>query len=84
MQEPAGPGPSSSSARDRPYIAPGAYSQREEALIKREQDGDIAFRYVFNNDDPQNLIYLVGLKNIFSKQLPNMPKVRRTLREGSG
>ncbi|KAG2429318.1 hypothetical protein HXX76_011086 [Chlamydomonas incerta] len=74
VQEPAGPGPSSSSARDRPYITPGAYSQREEALIKREQDGDIAFRYVFNNDDPQNLIYLVGLKNIFSKQLPNMPK----------
>ncbi|KAG2437573.1 hypothetical protein HYH02_011214 [Chlamydomonas schloesseri] len=75
VQEPAGPGPSSSAAaRDRTYITPGAYSQREEALIKREQDGDIAFRYVLNNDDPQNLIYLVGLKNIFSKQLPNMPK----------
>ncbi|GLC34778.1 hypothetical protein PLESTM_000239000 [Pleodorina starrii] len=71
--EPAGPGPSSS-ALDRERIPPGAYSQREEALIKREQEADIAFRYVLNNDDPQNLIYLVGLKNIFSKQLPNMPK----------
>ncbi|GIL77551.1 hypothetical protein Vretimale_6843 [Volvox reticuliferus] len=72
ISEPAGPGPLS--ARDRERIPPGAYSQREEALIKREQDGDVAFRYVLNNNDPQNLIYLVGLKNIFSKQLPNMPK----------
>ncbi|EFJ53092.1 histone acetyltransferase [Volvox carteri f. nagariensis] len=72
ISERAGPGPLS--ARDRERIAPGAYSQREEALVKREQDGDIAFRYVLNNDDPQNLIFLVGLKNIFSKQLPNMPK----------
>ncbi|PNH02069.1 Histone acetyltransferase GCN5 [Tetrabaena socialis] len=72
IQEPPGPGPSS--ARERERLPPGAYSQREEALIKRELDGDISFRYVLNNDDPQNLIYLVGLKNIFSKQLPNMPK----------
>ncbi|GFR48401.1 hypothetical protein Agub_g10295 [Astrephomene gubernaculifera] len=61
-------------AREAERLAPGAYSQREEALIKREQDGDISFRYVLNNDDPQNLIHLVGLKNIFSKQLPNMPR----------
>ncbi len=70
--EAAGPGPSS--LREAQRLAPGAYSQREEALIKREQDGDIAFKYVLNDDTPQNLIYLVGLKNIFSKQLPNMPK----------
>jgi hypothetical protein len=60
-----------------PWLAVGAYSQREEALIKREQEGEIQFRYVLNNDDPQNLIHLVGLKNIYGKQLPNMPKVRR-------
>lgn len=52
----------------------GAYSARELALIRREADGDVSFCYVHNNDDPQNLIYLIGLKNIFSKQLPNMPK----------
>ena len=31
-------------------------------------------RYVENDGDPQNMVILIGLKNIFSKQLPNMPK----------
>ena len=80
----AGPGPGSTqqqqgskgawSQKEAQPPTPGAYSQRELALIKREADGDITFRYVHNNDDEQNLIYLIGLKNIFSKQLPNMPK----------
>lgn len=52
----------------------GAYSAREDFLIKQEQEGDISFVYVDNDGSPQNMIYLIGLKNIFSKQLPNMPK----------
>jgi len=43
-------------------------------LIKQENEGDLSFKYVENNGDPNNMIYLTGLKNIFSKQLPNMPK----------
>lgn len=56
-------------------IAPGAYTQREEYLIKQEEEGEISFCYVENDGTPQNMIHLTGLKNIFSKQLPNMPKV---------
>ncbi|KAL6760054.1 chromatin remodeling complex WSTF-ISWI, large subunit [Haematococcus lacustris] len=52
----------------------GAYSQREEFLIKHEADGDIRFTYVENNGDPHNMMHLISLKNIYSKQLPNMPK----------
>lgn len=52
----------------------GAYTQREEHLQHLEKSGEISFRYVENNGDLQNLVWLIGLKNIFSKQLPNMPK----------
>lgn len=52
----------------------GPYTLREEFLIAAEKEGSISFHYVENNGDPQNMIWLVGLKNIFSKQLPNMPK----------
>lgn len=55
----------------------GAYTQREEYLIKQEGEGEIKFCYVENDGSDQNMIYLTGLKNIFSKQLPNMPKVCR-------
>ncbi len=57
-----------------PKMVPGAYSQREEVLIRQELGGDIRFCYVLNDGSAQNMIYLTGLKNIFSKQLPNMPK----------
>ncbi|GAX80984.1 hypothetical protein CEUSTIGMA_g8419.t1 [Chlamydomonas eustigma] len=57
-----------------PKLLPGAYSQREEALITQESAGEIKFCYVENDGTPQNMMYLTGLKNIFSKQLPNMPK----------
>lgn len=52
----------------------GAYTLREEALQRREAEGDISFAYVLNDDTARNLIYLTGLKNIYGKQLPNMPK----------
>jgi histone acetyltransferase len=52
----------------------GAYMAREEHLIKLEREGEYHFFYVENDGTPQNMIYLISLKNIFSKQLPNMPK----------
>lgn len=36
--------------------------------------GEIAFEYVVNDGSDQALMWLVGLKNIYSRQLPNMPK----------
>eukprot|EP00798_Chlamydomonas_sp_ICE-L_P023517 gene23517-9040_t len=52
----------------------GAYTQREEVLQQQEAEGEIVFHYVQNDGAPHNMMYLTGLKNIFSKQLPNMPK----------
>lgn len=59
-----------------PSILPGPYTQREEVQIKREAEGEVSYNYVENNGKPNNSMYLIGLKNIYAKQLPNMPKVR--------
>lgn len=36
--------------------------------------GELSFEYVVNDDSDQALVWLTGLKNIYSRQLPNMPK----------
>ena len=36
--------------------------------------GEIEFRVVNNDNDPQSMMILTGLKGIFQKQLPKMPK----------
>ena len=55
-------------------VTRGAYYAREYYLLQLEEKGEMEFKYVENNGQPQNLMYLIGLKNIYSKQLPNMPK----------
>lgn len=47
---------------------------RDSKAKQEEREGVIRFEVVENNNEPQNLIYLTALKNIFSKQLPEMPK----------
>lgn len=42
--------------------------------IKDEKDGAVDFRVVENDGQDESMILLTGLKNIFQKQLPNMPK----------
>eukprot|EP00271_Cylindrocystis_brebissonii_P005313 TRINITY_DN17301_c0_g1_i1.p1 TRINITY_DN17301_c0_g1~~TRINITY_DN17301_c0_g1_i1.p1 ORF type:complete len:440 (-),score=89.76 TRINITY_DN17301_c0_g1_i1:555-1874(-) len=55
-------------------VTTGAYCSRE-ANLKREEDvGYLSFECHFNDGVEQHMIWLVGLKNIFSRQLPNMPK----------
>jgi histone acetyltransferase len=39
-----------------------------------EQSGDAKFRVIDNDGQKDSLILLTGLKNIFQKQLPNMPQ----------
>ncbi|KAL0037456.1 hypothetical protein WJX79_008831 [Trebouxia sp. C0005] len=39
-----------------------------------EQAGEMSFEYVLNDGQRHNSIWLIALKNIFSKQLPNMPR----------
>lgn len=50
------------------------YRFRERASVIEEREGRIEFRVVNNDNTKENLMVLTGLKNIFQKQLPKMPK----------
>ncbi|KAL6210624.1 hypothetical protein ACLB2K_015856 [Fragaria x ananassa] len=52
----------------------GAYSAREELLKREEEAGRLKFATLSNDGVDEHMIWLVGLKNIFARQLPNMPK----------
>ncbi|KAI7727513.1 hypothetical protein M8C21_003817 [Ambrosia artemisiifolia] len=52
----------------------GAYCAREESLKREEEEGKLKFVCVSNDNIDEHMIWLIGLKNIFSRQLPNMPK----------
>uniref|UniRef100_A0A061RH03 histone acetyltransferase n=1 Tax=Tetraselmis sp. GSL018 TaxID=582737 RepID=A0A061RH03_9CHLO len=52
----------------------GAYSAREAYLQKLEESNEVSFVYFRNDNSEQSNLWLIGLKNIFSKQLPNMPR----------
>ena len=42
--------------------------------MEEERDGTIRFQVVSNDGKPEHMIWLIGVKNIYSQQLPNMPK----------
>lgn len=46
----------------------------EKPAVIEERDGVIEFRVVNNDNSKENMIILTGLKNIFQKQLPKMPR----------
>ncbi|GAU33232.1 hypothetical protein TSUD_333550 [Trifolium subterraneum] len=52
----------------------GAYSAREESLKKEEETGKLKFACLSNDGVDEHMVWLIGLKNIFARQLPNMPK----------
>ncbi|WCJ21619.1 Histone acetyltransferase GCN5 [Euphorbia peplus] len=52
----------------------GAYSAREESLKKEEEAGRLKFVCLSNDGVDEHMVWLIGLKNIFARQLPNMPK----------
>lgn len=52
----------------------GAYSAREESLKREEEAGSLKFVCLSNDGIDQHMVWLIGLKNIFARQLPNMPK----------
>ncbi|CAI5484591.1 unnamed protein product [Closterium sp. Yama58-4] len=54
--------------------ASGAYCAREASLHAEEAAGTLKFICCRNDGVDEHMIWLVGLKNIFSRQLPNMPK----------
>ena len=50
------------------------YCSREKMHLDRERSGEVDAYYVTNDGKPESGQTLIGLKNIFSKCLPNMPK----------
>ncbi|KAL8513701.1 hypothetical protein ACS0TY_012986 [Phlomoides rotata] len=52
----------------------GAYSAREESLKREEQTGKLKFVCASNDGSDDHMVWLIGLKNIFARQLPNMPR----------
>jgi len=46
----------------------------ERPAVIEERNGDISFQVVNNDGKPQSMLILTGLKCIFQKQLPKMPK----------
>ncbi|KAL7271930.1 histone acetyltransferase [Rhizina undulata] len=47
---------------------------KESNAVLEEKNGDIEFRVVNNDNSRESTIILTGLKNIFQKQLPKMPR----------
>jgi len=50
------------------------YTYKERAGAVEEREGRIEFRVVHNNGSKESFLILTGLKNIFQKQLPKMPR----------
>ncbi|GAA5901983.1 hypothetical protein JCM6882_000159 [Rhodosporidiobolus microsporus] len=48
--------------------------RKERPAIAEERDNIIRFVVVTNDASPESMIILTGLKNIFQKQLPKMPR----------
>ena len=55
-------------------VKPPAVPFPEKPAVIEERNGYISFRVVNNDGQPSSLIILTGLKCIFQKQLPKMPK----------
>jgi len=47
---------------------------RDSAAKLQEQANQITFRVIRNDQNHENLKFLLDLKNIFARQLPKMPK----------
>lgn len=50
------------------------YINRELKHLERERSGEVQAHYIINDGAPLSGRLLIGLKNVFSKCLPNMPK----------
>ena len=61
-------------ARAMPSAETGHYAVREARLSEQEVTGSILFTVLHNDGSLNHAALLVNLKNVFSKQLPNMPK----------
>ena len=67
--------PAAGAAVQAPLPTPdNTYMNREARHMEREHTGELQAVYITNNGSIENGRLLIGLKNVFSKCLPNMPK----------
>ncbi|SPO26237.1 Histone acetyltransferase [Ustilago trichophora] len=64
------PAPKSAASAVEEGVAP----KKERPAVIEERTGLIQFRVVTNDDNHESMILLTGLKNIFQRQLPKMPR----------
>ncbi len=57
-----------------PVVPDNTYMSREARHIERERSGELEARYIKNDGSIESGRLLIGLKNVFAKCLPNMPK----------
>ena len=50
------------------------YLSRDCSAMEEEKAQVIRFQVISNDGKPEHMMWLIGLKNIYSQQLPNMPK----------
>lgn len=73
-ESPEHSGSVSSEAQSEPLITPTPVDFPEKPAVTEEKTGLIEFRVVNNDNSREHNIILTGLKCIFQKQLPKMPK----------
>lgn len=76
IDDPSAPPPSTAAAAQLPSPLPvrDTYCTREQRSVDREESGELKAMYAWNDGSPENSKILIGLKNVFAKCLPNMPK----------
>jgi len=70
LEEELQPPPKSAASAVEEGVAP----KKERPAVIEERTGLIQFRVVTNDDNHESMILLTGLKNIFQRQLPKMPR----------
>jgi len=70
LEEAMQPAPKSAASA----VEEGVAQKKERPAVIEERTGLIQFRVVTNDDDHESMILLTGLKNIFQRQLPKMPR----------
>jgi hypothetical protein len=58
----------------QPKVPQRLIQKKITKAILEEQDGQVDFTVVRNDSSDRSMILLSGLRTIFQKQLPNMPK----------
>lgn len=57
------------------FVEPLESTKKQQTIAQQvENDGEVKFRVIENDQSSESMQLLTGLKNIFQRQLPKMPK----------